>query len=130
MIKNIPSWQYDAAMSKKPYPSETQDRYIVRFPDGMRERIKDAAEASGRSMNSQIVFMLQSFFDDIDDGLSPVKGTKAEQQSYFSQVVGTWPLTALLTSEEIDKLAARMTEITGAHKAVGNPVSKPTKESK
>ncbi|OUL79966.1 Arc family DNA-binding protein [Paraburkholderia hospita] len=42
---------------------QTGDKYIVRFPDGMRERIADAAKASGRSMNLEIVKRLQDSFD-------------------------------------------------------------------
>lgn len=39
-------------------PSRSQDQFIVRLPDGMRDRIKAAAEASGRSMNAEIVAAL------------------------------------------------------------------------
>lgn len=46
-------------MSKNPYPSETADRYIIRFPDGMRERIKELAEKNGRSMNAEIIARLE-----------------------------------------------------------------------
>ncbi len=49
-------------MEKKPYPSEMQERFIVRLPDGMRDRIADAAKAAGRSMNAEIVARLQSTF--------------------------------------------------------------------
>lgn len=49
-------------MDKKPYPSELQDRFIVRMPDGMRDRIRAAAEASNRSMNAQIVHMIEEYF--------------------------------------------------------------------
>ncbi|NPD15775.1 Arc family DNA-binding protein [Xinfangfangia sp. D13-10-4-6] len=41
------------------YPSEKQERFIVRFPDGMRDRIKAAAEANNRSMNAEIVATLE-----------------------------------------------------------------------
>ncbi len=53
-------------MDKKPYPSELQDRFIVRMPDGMRDRIKAAAEASGRSMNAEIVQALQAYYDIVE----------------------------------------------------------------
>ena len=43
---------------RDPYPSEKQDRFIVRLPDGMRDRIKAAAEANNRSMNAEIVATL------------------------------------------------------------------------
>lgn len=40
------------------FPSERQERFIVRLPDGMRDRIRSAAEANGRSMNAEIVATL------------------------------------------------------------------------
>lgn len=45
------------------YPSELADRFIVRLPDGMRDRISEAAKAAGRSMNAEIVSRLQSTFE-------------------------------------------------------------------
>lgn len=44
--------------------SESQNRtlteqFMLRLPDGMRDRIKAAAEANGRSMNSEIVATLE-----------------------------------------------------------------------
>lgn len=35
------------------------DRFMLRLPDGMRDRIKAAAEANNRSMNAEIVATLQ-----------------------------------------------------------------------
>lgn len=35
------------------------DKFMLRLPDGMRERIKAAADASGRSMNAEIVATLE-----------------------------------------------------------------------
>ncbi len=49
---------YYADMAKEPYPSETADRFIVRFPDGMRDRIRAEADANGRSMNAEIIHRL------------------------------------------------------------------------
>ena len=40
------------------------DQYMVRFPEGLRERIKEAAEANGRSMNSEIVSALEDAYPD------------------------------------------------------------------
>lgn len=46
-------------------PSRSQEQFIVRFPDGMRERIKAAAEAHGRSMNAEIIHtLLQTYPED------------------------------------------------------------------
>jgi hypothetical protein len=46
---------------KKPYPSERQERFIVRLPDGMRSRIANAAKANNRSMNAEVVSRLEAF---------------------------------------------------------------------
>lgn len=50
-------------MNRKPFPSETQERFIVRFPDGMRDKIADAAKANNRSMNAEIVHRIQATLD-------------------------------------------------------------------
>lgn len=38
------------------------DQYMVRFPEGLRDKIKDAATANGRSMNSEIIARLEDSF--------------------------------------------------------------------
>lgn len=47
-------------MTKKP-TVQTEDKYVLRLPDGMRDRIKKEAERSGRSMNAEIVQRLEDF---------------------------------------------------------------------
>lgn len=49
-------------MSKDLPPSRTAEQFVVRFPDGMRDRIAEAAKANGRSMNAEIVHRLQESF--------------------------------------------------------------------
>ena len=39
-------------------PSRHLDQFLVRFPDGMRDRIAEVAKANGRSMNAEIVHRL------------------------------------------------------------------------
>lgn len=41
------------------YPSDDADRFQVRMPPGMRDRIAAAATANNRSMNSEIVAALE-----------------------------------------------------------------------
>lgn len=36
-----------------------QDQYVVRFPDGLRDKIKALAKANRRSMNAEIVLALE-----------------------------------------------------------------------
>lgn len=43
-------------------PSRRMDQFIVRLPDGMRDRIKAAAEDNNRSMNAEIVATLENAY--------------------------------------------------------------------
>ena len=45
-------------MSRGNYPSAKQDQFMLRLPEGLRQRIKAAAEANGRSMNGEIATTL------------------------------------------------------------------------
>lgn len=38
------------------------DQFMIRLPDGMRDRIKVVADANGRSMNAEIVAALEEVF--------------------------------------------------------------------
>lgn len=50
------------------FPSDKQDKFMLRLPDGMRDRIAQEAETNGRSMNAEIVQRLEaSFRRSIDD---------------------------------------------------------------
>lgn len=40
--------------------SREDDKFMLRLPDGMRERIAEIAKAERRSMNSQIVVILEN----------------------------------------------------------------------
>ncbi|NVM41943.1 Arc family DNA-binding protein [Ochrobactrum intermedium] len=40
------------------YPSQIAERFNVRMPDGLRERLRISAEMNKRSMNAELVFHL------------------------------------------------------------------------
>jgi len=44
------------------YASRELDKVIVRLPDGMRDRLKEAAKAANRTMNAEIVSRLEFSF--------------------------------------------------------------------
>ena len=46
---------------------QTQDKFVVRLPDGMRERVKAAAELNNRSMNAEIVATLEEAYPPVSD---------------------------------------------------------------
>lgn len=39
-----------------------QDKFMLRFPDGMRDRLKAAAADNNRSMNAEIIARLEASF--------------------------------------------------------------------
>ena len=44
--------------------SRNADKFVIRMPDGMRDRIATIAEGNRRSMNSEIVGYLERMIDD------------------------------------------------------------------
>ena len=45
---------------QKKHPSDLAERFQVRMPTGLRDRIAEAAKGNGRSMNSEIVARLEA----------------------------------------------------------------------
>lgn len=70
-IEKVSTRRYSVGMKENNFPSDKLDKFMLRFPDGMRERIKKMADDSGRSMNAEIVhrleasFVLESVGDDV-----------------------------------------------------------------
>ncbi|MCJ8509521.1 Arc family DNA-binding protein [Rhizobium lemnae] len=65
-----------------------QDKFMLRLPDGMRERLRSAAERNQRSINSEIVHRLeQSFLIKIESITDPFEKIKrlSEEISLFSE---------------------------------------------
>lgn len=54
-------------MTRPKYPSDMVDKFLLRLPDGLRGRIKELAEANRRSMNSEIIVLLErAVFDSFE----------------------------------------------------------------
>lgn len=56
------------------------DQFVVRLPDGMRERIRLHADANGRSMNSELVSLIEMALWEADmsrmqSGMEPLRDT-------------------------------------------------------
>lgn len=39
---------------------QPEDKYVIRFPDGMRDQLKEAAKENNRSLNAEIIARLES----------------------------------------------------------------------
>ncbi|EGT4269326.1 Arc family DNA-binding protein [Cronobacter sakazakii] len=89
-------------MSK--FPSQEMDRFNVRLPAGMREAIAARAKENGRSMNTEIIFM-------IDEALkSPIP--TAVDNSKLMRTYGDLSQRRPKTPEEFSKWEEEMTNVT------------------
>lgn len=68
-------------MSEK-FPSQMQEKFTVRFPDGLRDAIAERAKANGRSMNSEIVQILQDALDNEGKGVLLLPDQPSIGESY------------------------------------------------
>jgi hypothetical protein len=78
-------------MARGDFPSSKQDQFVLRFPEGMRDRIKAAAERNNRSMNAEIVAALEEAFPEVME---------------VGEYIQTWvvPIMNAATKEEKDRL--------------------------
>lgn len=53
-------------MTEKENPTSVE-RFTVRFPDGMRDAVAQQAKAHGRSMNAEIISMVEQSLHGIDE---------------------------------------------------------------
>ncbi|WP_082082942.1 Arc family DNA-binding protein [Enterobacter sichuanensis] len=67
-------------MSK--FPSQEMDRFNVRLPAGMRDAIAERAKANGRSMNSEIVQILQDALDNEGKGITLLPDQPSVGENY------------------------------------------------
>ncbi|MFL3496308.1 Arc family DNA-binding protein [Citrobacter portucalensis] len=102
-------------MSEK-FPSQMQDKFTVRFPDGLRDAVAERAKRNGRSMNSEIVQILE-------DALftHPVRVTSEFNIDLHSEIPGdddkiTMPKKQFL--EMVDKSVQQAIEATAEDMAI------------
>lgn len=65
------------------------DKFMLRLPDGMRDRVKSAAASNNRSMNAEIISVLQ---DRYSTEVSPA--SEADIADVISKQIETNPLLA------------------------------------
>lgn len=53
-------WISRDEMAKAPTPpGRGSDQFLLRFPEGMRDRLAELAAANGRSMNAEVIVLLE-----------------------------------------------------------------------
>lgn len=56
----FPLWSLARMSETKEFPSDKADKFVIRFPDGMRDRIKADADKNDRSMTAEIIERLKA----------------------------------------------------------------------
>lgn len=77
--------QYACLMDKKNFPSTEADKFIVRLPAGMRDRIAESAKANNRSMNAEVVGLLQQAME-VRAGTAPEMDVDALAETIAERV--------------------------------------------
>ncbi len=75
-------------------PARDQDKFVLRLPDGMRERVRQAAELNRRSMNAEIIARLEESFEGLRpsnmsyemETLSRMADGSIEKSPYFERI--------------------------------------------
>lgn len=57
-------------MKQVPYSSRTADKFVVRLPEGMREKLAEVARNRHRSMNSEIISRLSASLESDGEGVA------------------------------------------------------------
>lgn len=83
------------------------DRFMLRLPDGMRDRIKTAAEANNRSMNAEIVARLQATFEAHSKDMQ--RRIKFPREGLFG--LGISPDTEDLAADDLSDIRQGIAEI-------------------
>ncbi|MGH0264545.1 Arc family DNA-binding protein [Sinorhizobium meliloti] len=98
-------------MNRKPV-TQPQDKYVVRLPDGMRERLKAEAEKNKRSMNAEIVARLEATFHSIPEHMTPEAFNYVLDANYVNATkVAAILREALTRVEDLSVSAVRMEDI-------------------
>jgi hypothetical protein len=84
------------------------EKFVLRLPDGMREKIGVAARANKRTMNAEIVQRLEASFSPTGEPLLVINKNTAE-----ADIV--WELRDSMQSlqAEVNELRANLTKVTG-----------------
>lgn len=105
---------------KTPQDTESRhaDKYIVRFPEGMRDKLKAEAKVNNRTLNAEVVARLERSFSTTDMGL---QGDALDHLGLMSMM-----LSMLLndkfqgkTREEVEALARSATANINSKLALG-----------
>ncbi|MEH7848455.1 Arc family DNA-binding protein [Rhizobium laguerreae] len=92
-------------MSKN--PGRGSDQFNLRFPDGMRGKIANVAEANGRSMNAEIIKRLQDTLDFDEHVSRHVEAPEPSEDAYgvsFGEHLQSHPTPGIAIKGALDRI--------------------------
>ncbi len=81
-------------------PAPLQERFLIRLPEGMRDRIAEVAKLNGRSMNAEILDRLERSLQ-ADIGLREMEGRMSAVEFQLGEV-------EIAHDRRLDKVEAQM----------------------
>lgn len=114
------------------YPSEEQERFIIRMPDGMRDRLKARAEENGRSMNAEVVLILaERIRDDLAAERAMLEDPGAidefSEELTISEAVGQQagsPANVVFIARLMARVAATQKDVAAMHKDIDRKIKR------
>ncbi|HED3054763.1 Arc family DNA-binding protein [Klebsiella sp. CN_Kp091] len=85
------------------------DKFMLRFPDGMRDAIAERAKQNGRSMNSEIIQALEDYLS----GDSQDSGLGTEISTHLIEIVESQKKQMIQLFEIIDKQKKQVDKLIG-----------------
>jgi hypothetical protein len=87
-------------------PAKKQDQFIVRLPDGMRNKVKESAELNNRSMNAEIIAGLEDWLSRKDqDELEANNLRKAEDMIKTERIfIHEWMQEIVHRLDQLDRI--------------------------
>jgi hypothetical protein len=99
--------EYNLGMSKDLPPSRTAEQFVVRFPEGMRDRIAEAAKKNNRSMNAEIVARLSQSLSSVSVSVSEGDDGVAIPEMVWDFVEDEASAQGISESEALEQLMYR-----------------------
>ena len=68
--------------------NQSNDKFVVRMPVGLRDRIRREAEVNRRSMNGEIVYRLEQALPDLNETKGPAEAATSPSRGSINPVEG------------------------------------------
>lgn len=97
-------------------PSRGSEQFNLRLPDGMRDRLREAAEANGRSMNAEIIARLGLSFEN-EENMKRLSARIEKDELIISYEMARREMAS--TQKSLSDTVSKLEEITNRMRRLG-----------